>query len=270
MQKLALSVAVGFVIALFSTPTRADDRSVAREHYQKGTKLFDLGQFDDAIREYEAAYQVKDDPVLLYNIAQAHRLAGHHERAIFFYKSFLRRMPKAPNREDVMQKIADLQKQLDHLPAPAKPVEPEPTPTPTPTPAPAPDSRAKVEPVKPGPKKTGPAPPGQTLKIAGFALIGVGALGLIGGAAAAGLSAKYSSDAVVNGKFNSGAYNSGLAANNAAYALFAVGGAAIIAGGVCVGLGYKDEAAAKKAKRVLFLPQFGPGYAGASLSLNFY
>ncbi len=256
-------LAAGLISA---TSARADDRAVAREHYQKGTKLFDLGQFDDAVKEYEAAYQVKDDPVLLYNIAQAHRLAGHHERAIFFYKSFLRRMPKAPNREDVLQKIAELQRKLDHPePGPA----PEPTPTPTPTPTPAPTPIARPQPLRPTPVKPAPAQAGQTMKIAGFALIGVGAAALIGGVAATGLAAKYAGDATVGNRFHPDAAASLSAAQNASFAMYAIGGAAVIAGAVCVGLGYSDEAAAKKTKRVQILPLLAPNYAGASVSFSF-
>jgi tetratricopeptide (TPR) repeat protein len=91
----------------------AEDRQTARDHYIKGTRLFDLGRFDDAIKEYEAAYEIKDDPVLLYNIAQAHRLAGHSQQALFYYKSFLRRAPKTPNRVEVETKVAELEKLIE-------------------------------------------------------------------------------------------------------------------------------------------------------------
>jgi len=109
----ALGFAICLAIVATFTDARADERAAAKEHYMKGTKYFDLGRFEDAVKEYEAAYEAIDDPVLLYNIAQAHRLAGHTERAIFFYRSYLRRVPAAKNRAEVELKIDELQKVLD-------------------------------------------------------------------------------------------------------------------------------------------------------------
>lgn len=71
-----------------------------------GSKAFDLGQYEEAIAT-RAAYKIKDDPALLYNLGQAHRLAGHHSEALHFYKTFLSRSPDAPNRDEVEKRIVD-------------------------------------------------------------------------------------------------------------------------------------------------------------------
>src|SRR5262245_12068524 len=91
----------------------ADDRALAREHYQRGTKAFDLGFYEQAIREYTAAYQAVDDPAILYNLGQANRLAGHHQDAARFYRIYLTKVPRAGNREDVEHKIAELDKTVE-------------------------------------------------------------------------------------------------------------------------------------------------------------
>src|SRR4051812_40977344 len=59
--------------------------ATAKEHYLKGGRFYDLGKYDDAIREFEAAYENRPDPAFLYNLAQSHRLAGHNNDAIRFY-----------------------------------------------------------------------------------------------------------------------------------------------------------------------------------------
>jgi tetratricopeptide (TPR) repeat protein len=102
------------VLALLwcSGPLRADERTEAREHYRRGTAAFNLGHYEDAIREYEAAYQLREDPALLYNIAQAYRLAGDETHALRTYKSFLHQLPKAENREEVEQRIIELQRAI--------------------------------------------------------------------------------------------------------------------------------------------------------------
>lgn len=74
MRILGLATALLLVVA----PLRlcADETVTAREHYRRGTNAFNLGHYLEAVKEYEAAYQLKEDPALLFNIAQAYRLAG--------------------------------------------------------------------------------------------------------------------------------------------------------------------------------------------------
>src|SRR5262245_62111772 len=83
----------------------------AREHYQKGTAFYDLGRYQDAIREFEAAYELKNDPALLYNLAQSHRLAGNAEQALHFYRTYLKKVPKAANRVEIEGRITTLEQQ---------------------------------------------------------------------------------------------------------------------------------------------------------------
>jgi hypothetical protein len=49
----------------------------------------------------------------LFNIAQAYRLAGDHSNALQFYRSFLRRVPDAPNRTVIEARIAELKKLIE-------------------------------------------------------------------------------------------------------------------------------------------------------------
>lgn len=105
MTVLALAV-------LLSGRARAEDTQRARELFQEGTTFFDVGQFDKAIDAWQRGYKEKSDPGFLYNIAQAYRLSGDPAKAIFFYRGFLRNSPRAPNRAEIEQKIAALQKQI--------------------------------------------------------------------------------------------------------------------------------------------------------------
>ena len=88
----------------------ADETSSAREHAQKGNAFMDLGKYPEAAAEYEAAYADKPDPALLLNLAQAYRLAGNGEKAVFFYRKYLQHVPKSPYRADIEEKIAALEK----------------------------------------------------------------------------------------------------------------------------------------------------------------
>ena len=113
-----VSCVVAAVILVMCVTPRAraehvDDVQSAREHYAKGKRLYDLGRFADAAREYEAAYQAKDDPALLFNLGQAHRLAGNYPQALLAYKAYLRNVPNAPNRREVEARINEMQTIVD-------------------------------------------------------------------------------------------------------------------------------------------------------------
>jgi tetratricopeptide (TPR) repeat protein len=143
----AVLVAVGLAAALTSASSlaRADDEATeqARQHYLKGTKYFDLGQWDDAIAEYREAYKLRSDPAFLFNLAQAYRRKGDLQPALDLYKNYLIANPDSPKRSDIEKRIRTLEKEMKHRP-PATPVvrpsEPVPTPPPIPAAAGAPTS----------------------------------------------------------------------------------------------------------------------------------
>ena len=130
---LALVVALG--VLLGAAPARADDADTraARKHFQKGEKLFNLGRFDEALVEYEAAYERKPLPGFLYNIAQCHRNLGNYKQAIFGYRSYLRQVPGAANREAVLALIDELEDQQRELEAAAERERAEREPPPPPS-----------------------------------------------------------------------------------------------------------------------------------------
>jgi hypothetical protein len=108
----ALSGAV--IVGESAAQAQAEDKSAqARKAFEDGKKAYNLGDFDKAVELWKAGYDIKDDPVFLFNIAQAYRQKQDYAKAIFFYKAFLREDPKAKNRADVESRIAEMQKLLD-------------------------------------------------------------------------------------------------------------------------------------------------------------
>ncbi|MEZ4398882.1 MAG: hypothetical protein R3B06_02625 [Kofleriaceae bacterium] len=110
---VALAVLVLLTLAVGVRPAAAEDAATraAKRHFAKGDKLFALGKFDQALDEFEAAYEAKPAPKLLFNIGQAHRNLGHAREAIFAYRKYLRELPDAPNREAVEKLIDELEAQ---------------------------------------------------------------------------------------------------------------------------------------------------------------
>lgn len=91
----------------------AAQKQQAKGHYDRATGFYGAGKYAEAIEEYQKAYLLLDDPVLLFNIGQAYRRWDKRADAARFYRSYLRRAPNAQNRGEVEQRIADLEKPID-------------------------------------------------------------------------------------------------------------------------------------------------------------
>lgn len=102
--------AVPAAVAPTRTPLTA--ATEAKAHYNKGTSFYNLGRFQDALAEYEAAYMAVQDPPFLFNIAQCHRKMGNNKEAVGFYRSYLRVDPNASNRAEVQRRISDLDREV--------------------------------------------------------------------------------------------------------------------------------------------------------------
>jgi hypothetical protein len=142
-----------------------------RELLDKAAAAFALNRYPVAAENYEKAFELKPDPAVLYNAAQAHRLAGNKQRALELYQSYLR-MYGSEKRAEVEKHVEDLKAAIekDRAVATAPPQTPAPvggttteaaTPPPTVAPAkaePPPAAVAKAE--APAPVATPPpAPP---------------------------------------------------------------------------------------------------------------
>src|SRR5262249_7190156 len=90
---------------------RAEDPAMraAKRHYDRGEKLFALGKFDEALDEYQKAFDAKPLPGFLFNIGQCYRNLGDYDQAIFSFKKYLKLDPETPKKEAVDKLIEDLE-----------------------------------------------------------------------------------------------------------------------------------------------------------------
>jgi hypothetical protein len=152
LKRLIRFVSVVSLALVVAPAARADDAEHAKELFQQGTTLYNVGELDKAIEAWQEGYKSKPDPGFLFNIAQAYRLKGDSSKAIFFYRGYLRNSPKATNRADVEAKIAALQKG-PATPPPAPPVAPPPV-----APPPVTTTPVRPTPVAPPPVEAPPLP----------------------------------------------------------------------------------------------------------------
>ena len=102
-------------VATASRPAFADDPATrtAKRDFERGEKLFALGKFDEALDEYQKAFDAAPIPDFMFNIGQCYRNLGNLDQAIFSFKKYLQLQPDAPNKEAVQKLIADLEAKRD-------------------------------------------------------------------------------------------------------------------------------------------------------------
>jgi tetratricopeptide (TPR) repeat protein len=246
-QRVVFILAITVVSLGRSQPAGADDLPTARQHYDKGTALYDLQRYAEAAREYELAFEAKQDPALLFNIGQAYRFANQYVKAIGAFRSYLRRLPNAENRLDVETRIAEMQRLLDEQrrshEQPPGGIAPLPRPT-------------VEQPVQGGGRPAEPALPvrshreeerlrrsARTKTIAGIATcaVGVALLAAGGGFAAAANSASNQLNHPADGVFNPSAEDRRNTYQALDAVAFAVGGAAVAAGVTVLVIGWHES-----------------------------
>lgn len=83
--------------------------SPAKQAFEDGKRAYNLGKYEDAIVLFEKSYQESGQAVLLFNLGQSQRLAGHKAEAISTYKAYLREDPNTKIRSLVESKLRELE-----------------------------------------------------------------------------------------------------------------------------------------------------------------
>ncbi len=83
------------------------------QRYQRAVSLYNSGQYDKAIEEFQGLYEQKPQPILLFNLAQAHRKAGHKAQALDLYERYLREAPSSELSAETSGYITELKKQIE-------------------------------------------------------------------------------------------------------------------------------------------------------------
>jgi tetratricopeptide (TPR) repeat protein len=81
----------------------------AKTHFEAGRALYQLGRYDDAVREFTAGHQLVPRPQFLLNLGQCYRKLDDLEAARDMYRRFLAEVavddPQRPEAEEVLQVI---------------------------------------------------------------------------------------------------------------------------------------------------------------------
>jgi hypothetical protein len=260
-------------------PSPEDDRK-ARELFRRGDEHYKNGRFQEALADLQEAYRLSGRQALRFNMANALEKLGDDRQALEQLEAYAPHAPEA-RRDGLTSRIAALRARLDAAtpappePQPAQPQPTQPQPTqPQPTqPQPAQPTVPTSQPKAPAPPAPAPQPPmppaaedGTTsgTAVAGYVLLGAGALGIGLGAVfgATALAARSDAEAACDdaaGRCLNDA--AGPLDNDENFALaadlgFLIGGAAAIAGAALVIHSFVSE------------PDSSAGQASVSIVVN--
>ncbi len=258
--------------AFAQTPPSDAQRAEARARYENGTRKFDVGKYDEAAHEFETAYEIVGAPEILFNIAQSLRLAGKYERALLFYRNYLRRKENPDNRAEVDRRIIEVQDKLAEQQRQNEQAQAAQAATAQPT-APVAATVAPTVEVTPPPVAT-PRPLPRWLKPLSATLLAVGVAG-IGAGVGLSLLAKSESDdvqkaAAAHQTFDNSLLNkqkAGQTYDAAAIAAYAVGGVLAVGGAVGLTLALRHHGGERAVAALT--PTFGPTSAGLQLAGSF-
>jgi tetratricopeptide (TPR) repeat protein len=90
----------------------------ARARFQSGRFAYNSGRFEEALRDFQRAYELSNRPLILYNVGLAYERLDMLPEAIESFRGFLVQMPDAPNRGEVESRIEVLQRRLEAPPPP--------------------------------------------------------------------------------------------------------------------------------------------------------
>jgi len=99
--------------AASAEPVAGTDTRGLREILDSATRHFKAGEYEQAIVEFQLAYQKRQLPTLLFNVAQAHRKASHWAEALALYERFLKEDPKSALLPEAEAHAAAMRARLD-------------------------------------------------------------------------------------------------------------------------------------------------------------
>ena len=257
-------ILVVLVGALLTGGSAKADDAVAKAFFEKGTKLYNLGEYGKALELFKSAYLEKPDAAFLFNIAQCQRQMSDFAAAEKSYRAYLREANPPPQQREAVQRLVDSMEQA------AKEARQKQPPTGVQPPTPPPATVAPATPPPVSPKVAVPSPDDSAKRARSERWAGVGLIAAGAALAAAGGGGFYSAARSQNDGAGSGGvfHPDALSRRNTFEGLeaasIAVGGAAVVTGVVLYVVGRRSAPSS-----YALAPAVGAGHVGASFGFRY-
>lgn len=108
---VCLALAAGALVGLAQTALAQD--CDARCHFQRGQSCYETGDYECAVNEWQAAYNMDSRPALQYNLAQAYERLGRYDEAVRSYEVYIAAAaPDDQRAQNARGRVAQLQQRL--------------------------------------------------------------------------------------------------------------------------------------------------------------
>ena len=110
-MKRASTIAIILVAihALAAAQPAPSPEERAGELVDEAIRHYNVGEYTEAIAAYKEAYKLVPEPLLLWNLGQAYRLAGDCAKALTSYRSYVREAPAGDFRAMADQRIPEME-----------------------------------------------------------------------------------------------------------------------------------------------------------------
>jgi hypothetical protein len=153
---LVLSNGAAAQTAPAPTAQASEHDKQARALFEQGRDAYGDGRYREAWSLFHQAYQLSGRPELLFNIGQTADRLGQDGDALRAFDMYLQRLPNAPNRRDVENRVHALQERVSASGQPAPEVAP---PSSAASPKPSAFNPTTEPASKPNPEPPAPPPP---------------------------------------------------------------------------------------------------------------
>lgn len=89
-------------------PAPPDERSKAASHFKLGQTYYKSGDYDRAITEYKAAFELSKEPSLIFNIGLCHERSQRPEEALQAFRLYLDLAPNGDVADEARDEVARL------------------------------------------------------------------------------------------------------------------------------------------------------------------
>jgi len=122
-RAVAFAVFVTFV-TLWARPAGAQpdpaNREKAAAHFRQGQAFFQAKDYDRALAEYQAAFDLSAEPLLIFNIALCHERANRPEQALEAFRRYLEKVSTGSVADEAREDVARLVPIVDKIVADRK------------------------------------------------------------------------------------------------------------------------------------------------------
>jgi tetratricopeptide (TPR) repeat protein len=117
VASVALLVALSWLTAIQPVSAQEAEGDVGRNQFLSGRSYYDLGEYENALREFERAQQLSGRPELYYNIYLCHQQLGNLEKAVEYLDKYLTEVPNVENGDTLRIRLENLRRRLAEQPA---------------------------------------------------------------------------------------------------------------------------------------------------------